>query len=75
MPDGWYAVSSPIITSKWSAPSGQRSRPVGRDVGKIFKIANQPMKRVLAGIQLCCPSKSRSTRILHSLKGFEFAQR
>jgi hypothetical protein len=44
MPDGWYAVSSPIITANWSAPSGQRwSVPIGGGVGKIFKIGDQPM--------------------------------
>jgi hypothetical protein len=44
MPDGWYAVSSPIITANWSAPSGERwSVPIGGGVGKIFKIADQPM--------------------------------
>jgi hypothetical protein len=44
MPDGWYAVSSPIITANWSVPSGQRwSVPIGGGIGKIFKIGDQPM--------------------------------
>jgi hypothetical protein len=50
MPDGWYAVSSPIITANWSAPSGQRwSVPIGGGVGKIFKIDSdsQPMNASL----------------------------
>ena len=48
MPDGWYAVSSPIITANWSAPSGQRwSLPIGGGAGKIFKIGDQPMNASL----------------------------
>jgi hypothetical protein len=48
MPDGWYAVSSPIITANWSAPSGQRwSVPIGGGIGKIFKIGDQPMNASL----------------------------
>jgi hypothetical protein len=44
MPDGWYAVSSPIITANWSAGSGQRwSVPIGGGIGKIFKFGDQPM--------------------------------
>jgi hypothetical protein len=48
MPDGWYAVSSPVITANWSAPSGQRwSLPIGGGVGKIFNIGDQPMNASL----------------------------
>jgi hypothetical protein len=48
MPDGWYAVSAPIITANWSAPSGQRwSVPIGGGIGKIFKIGDQPMNASL----------------------------
>jgi hypothetical protein len=48
MPDGWYLVSSPIITANWSAPLGQRwSVPIGGGVGKIFKIGDQPMNASL----------------------------
>jgi hypothetical protein len=44
MPDGWYAVSAPIITANWSVPSEQRwSVPIGGGGGKIFKIGDQPM--------------------------------
>jgi hypothetical protein len=47
-PTGWYLVSSPIMTANWSAPSSQRwSIPVGGGVGKIFKIAGQPMNASL----------------------------
>jgi hypothetical protein len=44
LPDGWYLTSSPVITANWSADSSQRwSVPIGGGVGKIFKIANQPI--------------------------------
>jgi hypothetical protein len=44
LPDGWYLSSSPVITANWSADSSQRwSVPIGGGVGKIFKIANQPI--------------------------------
>jgi hypothetical protein len=47
-PDGWYLVSSPIMTANWSAPSSQRwSIPLGGGVGKIFKIDGQPMNASL----------------------------
>jgi hypothetical protein len=47
-PDGWYLVSSPIMTANWSAPSSQRwSIPLGGGVGKIFKIGDQPMNASL----------------------------
>jgi hypothetical protein len=47
-PDGWYLASSPIITANWSAPSGQRwSVPIGGGLGKIFKIADQPINASL----------------------------
>jgi hypothetical protein len=42
--DGWYLVSSPIITANWEADSGDRwSVPVGGGFGKIFRIGKQPM--------------------------------
>ena len=40
--DGWYLVSSPIITANWKADSGQRwTVPLGGGIGKIFKIGTQ----------------------------------
>jgi hypothetical protein len=42
--DGWYLVSSPIITINWAAEGGDRwTVPVGGGFGKIFKIGKQPM--------------------------------
>ena len=44
LPDGWYLVSSPIITANWEADSDNTWLvPVGGGVGKIFRIGNQPM--------------------------------
>lgn len=48
LPDGWYLVSSPIITADWTAGSGNRwTVPVGGGVGKIFRIGSQPMNASL----------------------------
>jgi hypothetical protein len=48
LPEGWYLVTSPIITANWSAPSSQRwNVPLGGGVGKIFKIYGQPMNASL----------------------------
>jgi opacity protein-like surface antigen len=44
IPDGqgWYLVTSPIITADWMAPSSQRwTVPVGGGVGRVFKAAGQ----------------------------------
>jgi hypothetical protein len=44
MPDGWYLVSSPVITTNWSTNSSQRwNVPVGGGLSKIFKIGGQPI--------------------------------
>jgi len=44
LPDGWYLVSSPIITANWEANSDNTWLvPVGGGVGKIFRIGSQPM--------------------------------
>ena len=50
LPEGWYLVSSPIITANWTAESSQRwTVPLGGGVGKIFKVAGQPMNASLQG--------------------------
>jgi hypothetical protein len=42
LPDGWYLVSSPIITANWEADSNDTwTVPVGAGIGKIFKIGKQ----------------------------------
>jgi hypothetical protein len=44
MADGWYLVSSPIITANWEADSGDEwTIPFGGGIGKIFRIGKQPM--------------------------------
>ena len=43
-PDGWYVVSSPIITANWRAASSNRwTLPIGGGVGKIVKFGKQPV--------------------------------
>ena len=43
MAEGWYLVSSPIITANWQAPSNKWAFPIGGGFGNIFKIGEQPM--------------------------------
>lgn len=41
---GWYFVSTPIVTSDWTAPRSTRwTVPVGGGVGRVFKIGSQPL--------------------------------
>ena len=47
MDEGWYLVSSPIITANWLAPSNKWALPIGAGVGKIFRIGDQPMNASL----------------------------
>ena len=43
-PSGWYFTSSPIMTAKWDAPSGQKwSIPVGGGAGKIVRFGKLPV--------------------------------
>jgi len=44
LPDGWYLVSSPIITANWEVDSGGTwTVPVGGGFGKIFRVGRQPV--------------------------------
>ena len=44
MDDGWYLVSSPIITADWKARDGDRwTVPLGGGAGRIFTIGTQPV--------------------------------
>jgi hypothetical protein len=47
MEEGWYLVSSPIITANWLAPSNKWALPIGAGIGKIFRIGDQPMNASL----------------------------
>jgi hypothetical protein len=41
---GWYLLSSPIMTSDWTARPGQKwTVPVGGGAGRIFKVGVQPI--------------------------------
>jgi hypothetical protein len=44
MADGWYLVSSPIITTNWNANSSDRwNVPLGGGIGKIFRVGGKPL--------------------------------
>jgi hypothetical protein len=41
---GWYLLSSPIMTSDWTARPGEKwTVPVGGGAGRIFKVGVQPI--------------------------------
>lgn len=44
LPNGWYLVSAPIITSNWEADSSDKwTVPFGGGIGKVFRIGKQPI--------------------------------
>jgi hypothetical protein len=44
MEDGWYLVTSPIVTANWEAESGEKwTVPVGGGFGRIFRVGEQPL--------------------------------
>lgn len=48
LPNGWYLVSSPIVTANWRAASGdQWIVPVGGGVGRVFRVGRQPINASL----------------------------
>jgi len=48
--DGWYLVSSPVITANWEANSDNTwTIPAGGGVGKIFRIGKQPLNAQIQG--------------------------
>ena len=49
--DGWYFVSSPVITSNWAATSsGRWTVPLGGGIGRLFKIGKQPVNTRIQGL-------------------------
>jgi len=49
--DGWYFVSSPVITSNWAATSSDRwTVPLGGGIGRLFKIDKQPVNARVQGL-------------------------
>jgi len=48
LPQGWFLVSSPVISANWEADSDERwTVPVGGGVGRVFKIGQQPVNAQL----------------------------
>ena len=46
--NGWYLVTSPIVTANWRAASGdQWIVPVGGGVGRVFRLGSQPINASL----------------------------
>ena len=44
LPEGWYLVSSPIITANWEADSDNTwTVPLGGGIGKVFRIGGLPV--------------------------------
>ena len=51
MADGWYLVSSPIITVNWEADRDNAAVvPVGGGVGRVFTVGGPGPQRAGAGI-------------------------
>jgi len=48
--DGWFLISDMVWTSNWHADSGnQWTIPIGGGIGRVFKIADQPINSRLEG--------------------------
>ena len=47
LPNGWYLVSSPIITANWQASSDRWLVPIGAGVGRVFRVGSQPVNASL----------------------------
>jgi len=44
LPEGWYLITSPIVTADWQAGSGNKwTIPFGGGVGRIFNIGDHPV--------------------------------
>lgn len=44
LPNGWYLVSSPIVTADWQAENDNRwILPLGGGIGRVFRIGSQPI--------------------------------
>jgi hypothetical protein len=49
--DGWYFVSSPVITSNWVSASGDRwTVPVGGGIGRLFNVDDQSVNARIQGL-------------------------
>ena len=47
--DGWYVVSSPIITANWLIGGEKWTLPVGGGIGKVLKLGKLPINVQLQG--------------------------
>ena len=47
LPNGWYLVSSPIITANWQASSDRWLVPIGGGFGRVFRLGSQPVNASL----------------------------
>ncbi len=44
LPQGWFLISSPVISANWEADSDERwTIPVGGGIGRVFNIGSQPV--------------------------------
>lgn len=58
LPNGWYLVSSPIVTANWRAASGdQWIVPVGGGVGRVFSGWTPADQRFPAGLRQRCEAR------------------
>ena len=49
--DGWYFVSSPVITSNWTATASNRwTMPIGGGIGRLFEIDRQRVNTRIQGL-------------------------
>ena len=52
--EGWYLVSSPILTANWVASSGDKwTVPLGAGGGKLFRLRELPAERIWASSARC----------------------
>jgi hypothetical protein len=47
LPNGWYLVSSPIITANWQVSSDRWLVPIGGGFGRVFRVGSQPVNASL----------------------------
>ena len=66
MAHGWYLNTSPIITADWLAAPGQRwTVPVGGGIGRVFRLGDQPVRRIDCRLLQRGKSDWRSGPLVH----------
>jgi len=43
LPNGWYLVTSPVISANWNAADDKLTLPLGGGFGRVFNIGSQPV--------------------------------